>query len=99
VPTERGHAARDALAPLALNAGTYVNAMGEPDEHQALRTEPSTTGWHGSKPSNDPGNVFHRNINISPPDSVHHRANVALGSQDLPGRHVRSFRAAGFTGR
>jgi FAD/FMN-containing dehydrogenase len=58
---------REALQPLAFDAGTYVNVMSEPDERR-VRTA------YGAKYDRlarikavyDPGNVFHRNINIKP---------------------------------
>ena len=58
---------RDALAPFALNAGTYVNGMAEPDEHR-VRTAYGEKYERLAriKAEYDPGNVFHRNINIKP---------------------------------
>lgn len=57
----------DALRPWASNAGGYVNFMGESDTERMRAT-------YGSKYAElarvkavyDPGNVFHRNINIRP---------------------------------
>ena len=58
---------RDALAPFALNAGTYVNGMAEPDEHRVRAAYGEKYDRLARiKAEYDPGNVFHRNINIKP---------------------------------
>ena len=58
---------RDALAPFALNAGTYVNGMAEPDEHRGRAAYGEKYDRLARiKAEYDPGNVFHRNINIKP---------------------------------
>jgi len=58
---------RDALAPFALNAGTYVNGMAEPDEYRVRAAYGAKYDRLARiKAEYDPGNVFHRNINIKP---------------------------------
>jgi FAD/FMN-containing dehydrogenase len=58
---------RDALQPFALNAGTYVNGMAEPDERRVRAAYGAKYDRLArTKAEYDPGNVFHRNINIKP---------------------------------
>jgi FAD/FMN-containing dehydrogenase len=58
----------DALAPFSLGAGAYVNSMTEYDERRvrAAYGEAKLERLAEIKGSYDPGNVFHRNINIKP---------------------------------
>jgi FAD/FMN-containing dehydrogenase len=57
----------DALQPYRLSAGTYVNTMAEQDEHRiAAAYGPKLERLSQIKAVYDPGNVFHRNINIKP---------------------------------
>ena len=58
----------DALAPFSLGAGSYVNAMTEYEEHRvrAAYGEAKLERLAQIKGIYDPGNVFHRNINIKP---------------------------------
>jgi hypothetical protein len=57
----------DALQPHSLGAGTYVNAMAEQDEHRiAAAYGPKLERLARIKALYDPGNIFHRNINIKP---------------------------------
>lgn len=58
---------RDALAPLALNAGTYVIVMDEPDEHRVRAAYGAKYDRLARiKAEYDPDNVFHRNVKIKP---------------------------------
>ena len=58
----------DALAPFSLGVGAYVNTMTEYEEHRvrAAYGEAKLERLAQIKGSYDPGNVFHRNINIKP---------------------------------
>jgi hypothetical protein len=58
---------RDALQPFALDAGTYVNGMTEQDEYRVRAAYGVKYDRLAHiKAEYDPGNVFHRNINIKP---------------------------------
>lgn len=58
---------RDNLAPFALDAGGYVNAMAEREEHRVRAAYGDKYDRLARiKAEYDPGNVFHRNINIKP---------------------------------
>jgi hypothetical protein len=62
-----GRALREALQPFAPDAGTYVNAMAEPDEYRVRAAYGSKYERLARiKAEYDPGNVFHRNVNIKP---------------------------------
>jgi FAD/FMN-containing dehydrogenase len=57
----------EALLPLALDAGTYVNGMTEQDDHRVrVAYGAKYERLARIKGEYDPGNVFHRNINIKP---------------------------------
>jgi Berberine and berberine like len=70
LPADRAWAREfaDALRPLTINDTTYVNAMTEYDEER-VRASYGAAKYErlaGIKGRYDPGNVFHRNINIKP---------------------------------
>jgi FAD/FMN-containing dehydrogenase len=57
----------DALQPFALDAGTYVNGMTEQEEYRVRAAYGAKYDRLAQlKAEYDPGNVFHRNINIKP---------------------------------
>ena len=70
LPADRAWAREfaDALRPLTMNDTTYVNAMTEYDEER-VRASYGPAKYErlaAIKGRYDPGNVFHRNINIKP---------------------------------
>ena len=70
LPAERAWSREfaDALRPLTINDTTYVNAMTEYDEER-VRASYGPAKYErlaAIKGRYDPGNVFHRNINIKP---------------------------------
>jgi len=58
----------DALRPLAADSGSYVNAMYEAEQDRVLATygQAKYDRLAQIKAAYDPGNLFHRNINIKP---------------------------------
>ena len=55
----------DALRPHMMGVGTYVNALEGQDEHRVQVTYgPKYDRLAAIKGKYDPGNVFHRNVNI-----------------------------------
>jgi FAD/FMN-containing dehydrogenase len=59
----------DALRPLAGNAGGYLNFMSELDDDERVRASYGPAKYARLariKGTYDPGNLFHRNINIKP---------------------------------
>lgn len=57
----------DALQPYSLGVGAYVNTMTEQDDYRVAATYgPKLERLSQIKAVYDPGNVFHRNINIKP---------------------------------
>jgi FAD/FMN-containing dehydrogenase len=58
----------DALGPLSLGVGAYVNSMTEYEEHRvrAAYGDAKFERLAQIKGTYDPGNMFHRNINIKP---------------------------------
>jgi len=70
LPAERAWSREfaDALRPLTINDTTYVNAMTEYDEER-VRASYGPAKYErlaAIKGRYDPGNVFHRNMNIKP---------------------------------
>jgi FAD/FMN-containing dehydrogenase len=60
----------DALRPHMMGAGTYVNALEGQDESRIRDTYgPKYSRLAAVKAKYDPGNVFHRNVNIASPVS------------------------------
>jgi FAD/FMN-containing dehydrogenase len=58
---------RDGLEPLGFSAATYVNVMSDPDERRVRSAYGAKYERLARiKAEYDPGNVFHRNINIKP---------------------------------
>jgi FAD/FMN-containing dehydrogenase len=57
----------DSLRPHMIDAGTYVNALSEQDDHRIRVTYGAKYDRLAAiKGKYDPGNVFHRNANIKP---------------------------------
>jgi FAD/FMN-containing dehydrogenase len=57
----------DALRPQMIDAGTYINALSEQDDHRIRVTYgPKYDRLAAIKGRYDPGNIFHRNANIKP---------------------------------
>ena len=67
LPAEREwvRALWEALRPHMMGVGTYVNALEDQDEHRIQETYgPKYRRLAAVKAQYDPGNVFHRNVNI-----------------------------------
>ena len=58
----------DAMQPAAQGVGSYVNSMAEYDDDRLRSTygQDKLTRLRSVKAEYDPGNVFHRNVNIKP---------------------------------
>ena len=56
----------EALGPVALGQGTYINSLGDEPERVAVSYGPKYERLSQIKAVYDPANVFHRNSNIRP---------------------------------